>query len=42
MVQLVDPFDQLLVLAKKLAVSNGGKTLMITIRPNVKWSDGRR
>src|SRR5262245_60315526 len=30
------------VLAKKLTVSNGGKTLTIQIQPNVKWSDGSR
>jgi peptide/nickel transport system substrate-binding protein len=30
------------VLAKKLAYSNGGKTLTITIQPNVRWSDGTR
>jgi peptide/nickel transport system substrate-binding protein len=28
------------VLAKKLTMSNGGKTLTIEIQPNVKWSDG--
>jgi len=29
------------VLAKKLAFSKDGKTLTITIHPNVKWSDGK-
>src|SRR5262245_16516095 len=30
------------VLAKKLTMSKDGKTLMIDIQPNVKWSDGSR
>ncbi len=29
------------ILAKKVAWTRGGRTLMITLRPNVKWSDGR-
>jgi peptide/nickel transport system substrate-binding protein len=29
------------VLASKVAYSNGGKTLTITLRPGVKWSDGK-
>jgi peptide/nickel transport system substrate-binding protein len=29
------------VLAKNVAYSNGGKTLTITLRPGVKWSDGK-
>jgi len=30
-----------MILAKKLAWSRGGRTLTITIQPNVKWSDGK-
>jgi peptide/nickel transport system substrate-binding protein len=29
------------VLGQSFAWSNGGKTLTITVRPNVKWSDGK-
>jgi peptide/nickel transport system substrate-binding protein len=29
------------MLAKKIAYTRGGRTLMITIQPNVKWSDGK-
>jgi peptide/nickel transport system substrate-binding protein len=29
------------ILGQSFAFSNGGKTLTITVRPNVKWSDGR-